>query len=76
MRVSGIFSKAVVQAVLVLGSDTWVTNPRMGQTLGGLQHRVDHRITERHLWQIPDGSWGYPPLEEAMREAGLEEVEV
>ena len=34
-RVSGFFFKAVVQAVLLFGSDTWVVTPHMGKDLGG-----------------------------------------
>ena len=33
--VSGFFFKAVVQAVLLFGSDTWVVTPHMGKDLGG-----------------------------------------
>ena len=33
-RVSGMVFKAVVQAVLIFGSETWVLNPRMGRALG------------------------------------------
>ena len=43
--VSGIFSKAVVQAVLLLGSETWLLTTRMGQALGRFQHRVNRQIT-------------------------------
>ena len=34
-RVSGIFFKAVVQAVLIFGAETWVMTPCMVRTLGG-----------------------------------------
>ena len=32
-RVSGMFFKAVVQAVLLFGSEKWVMTPHMGQAL-------------------------------------------
>ena len=35
LQVSGFFFKAVVQAVLLFGSETWVFTPRMGKALGG-----------------------------------------
>ena len=35
-RVSGMFLKAVVQAVLLFGSETWVITPCMGRALGGV----------------------------------------
>ena len=37
-RVSGIFFKAVVQAVMLFGSETWMLTSRMGLSLGSLQH--------------------------------------
>ena len=46
-RVLGVFFKAVVQAVLLFGSETWVLTPRMGRDLGSFQNRVARRITGR-----------------------------
>ena len=47
-RVSGMFFKAVVkavvQAVLLFGSDTWVMIPHMVQALRGFQRRADRRM--------------------------------
>ena len=34
-RVSGFFFKDVVQAVLLLGLETWVVTPNTGKSLGG-----------------------------------------
>ena len=39
-RVSGFFFKAVVQAVLLFCSDTWLVTPCMGRALGGFQDQV------------------------------------
>ena len=50
-------------------------NPHIGRVLGGFHHRVDRRLTGRQTWQGRDGVWTYPPLEDAMAEAGLQEVE-
>ena len=36
-RASGMFFKAVVQAVLIFREETWLTTPRMGRTLGEFQ---------------------------------------
>ena len=35
-RVSGFFSKSVVQAVLLSDAETWVVSPCMGRVLGGV----------------------------------------
>ena len=39
-RMSGIFSKAVVHAVLLFGSKMWVMKPRMEKLLGSFQHKI------------------------------------
>ena len=35
-----MFFKAVVQAVILLGSEKWAIHPHMGRALGGVQNRV------------------------------------
>ena len=66
---------AVVQLVMLYGSEIWVMNPQIGRVLGGLHHRVAHRMTGRKHRQGRDGVWIYPPPEDAMAEEGLQEVE-
>ena len=39
-KLSGHFFKAVVQAVLVLGEETWILTPWMEWALSSFQHRV------------------------------------
>ena len=56
-RVSSFFLKAVVQAVLLFGSDTWVVTPRMGEALGGFQVQLAIRMTGWLLQQKPDKKW-------------------
>ena len=68
---SGQFFKAVTQAVLLFGAETWVLTPRMERALGSFQHRVARRLTSRQPRRRVGGSWEYPPLEEAMVEAGF-----
>ena len=41
LRTSRSFYKAVFQATLLFGSETWVMTPRIGSNLGGFHHRVD-----------------------------------
>ena len=38
-KVLGSFYKAVAQAVLLFGAETWVLTPRMERALGSFQHR-------------------------------------
>ena len=54
---------------------TWVATPQIGRVLGGFHHRMALRITGKQPRQVRDGVWLYPLLEDAMAEAGLQEVE-
>ena len=59
-QTSGIFFMAVMHATLLVGSEMWVTTPRMVQTLGGIHHCVYRRL----MGEIPQSSWTgviYPP---------------
>ena len=70
-KVSGNFYKAVDQAVLLFGAETWVLTHRMEKALDRFQSRVARRLTGKHPWRRKDGSCDYPPLEEALGEAGI-----
>ena len=74
-RTSGQIYLAMVQSVLLYGSETWVLKPRMQRVLGRFHHRVARRLTGRKHQKGRDGGWVYPLLEDAMTEAGLQEVE-
>ena len=65
-QTSGQIKLAVVQSVLMYGSETWVLTPRMKRVFGGFHHRVDLRLTGRQLWKGRDGGWVYTPMEDAM----------
>ena len=47
LRISGIVLKAVEQAVLLFGSETWVLTPSIERYLGRFKHRVARQITWR-----------------------------
>ena len=48
---------------------------RIERVLDGFHYRVAHRMTGQQPRRGRDGGWLYPPMEEAMAEAGLQEVE-
>ena len=73
-RVSGNFFKAVVQQVLLFGAETWVVTPRMEHALDSFIHGEARRITGRQPRSGWDGTWFYPSLEGAMKEAGFTDV--
>ena len=70
-KVSGNFYKEMDQAVLLFGAETWVLTLRMERALESFQHRVARRITRKQPRKRVDGRWEYPPLEEALGEAGF-----
>ena len=58
-QVYGFFFKAVIQAVLIFSTETWMVTPRMGTALGGFQTQVERRLTVQLQWRITDGTWKY-----------------
>ena len=73
-KVSRKFYKAVAQALLIFGAETWVLTQRMEKALDSFQSRVARRLTGKQPRQKTDGSWDYPPLAEVLGEAGLEGI--
>ena len=71
LRVSGLFFKFVVQAVLLFGAETWVVTPRMGKALGGVHTRVARRMTGRLPQRTPDGRWRYTLASATREETGF-----
>ena len=61
-RISVQIYLAVVQWVMLYGSETWLMIPRIGRVLGGFHYRVSRRLTGRQPRQGRDGVWLYPPL--------------
>ena len=55
-KVSGNFYKAVSQAVLLFGAETWVITAWMEQSLDSFQHRVAQRLTGRQPRRRGNGS--------------------
>ena len=45
----GTFYKALVQATLMFGSETWVLTPRIGRAFGGFHHRVARQLAGTKL---------------------------
>ena len=71
LRVSRFFFKAMVQAVLLFGSETWVVTPPMDKALGGFQAQLARRLRRWILRRTPYGKWIYTSAATAQEEAGL-----
>ena len=61
-RVSGNFFKAVVQQVLLFGTETWVVSLMMERALSAFINGAARRLTGRQSWKGRDGKWHYPSL--------------
>jgi hypothetical protein len=73
-RVSGYFYKAVVQSVLLFGSETWVWSQSMRLALQGFHHKVARKITNLRP-KRQNGVWVVPPIADALEGAGLHPIE-
>ena len=56
----GTFFKAMTQAVLLFGVETWVLTLRMEQSLSSFQHKVAGRLTGGQSRIRGGASWEYP----------------
>jgi len=63
--------KAVVQTVLLFGCESWTMTDAMWTVLKGFHHQAARRMANMMAYRGPGGGWIYPPLEEALKEAGL-----
>ena len=67
--VYGLFFKAVVQSVLLLGAETWVVTPPHGTDTGGVPGPGGATIDKRLLRIRTDGKWEYTSAAVAREEA-------
>ena len=67
------FSVWVMKLSEILGGVP--VGPPIGRLLGGFHHKVARRMTGKQPRLGRDSLWIYPPLEEAIAEAGLQELE-
>ena len=65
-----MFYKAVAQAVLLYGCESWVLTDKVWSTLEGFHNRAARRIARKMAHKVGD-DWIYPPVDEAREDAGL-----
>jgi hypothetical protein len=73
-RMSGMFYKVTVQAVLLYGNETWSLPPLSVKRLEGFHIRAAWRMSGLQPEKKPDGSWPYPHLVDVLEKAGLEKI--
>jgi hypothetical protein len=75
-RVAAKFYKAVVQAVLLYGSETWVLSTTALASLGGFHIRAAYRMAVRHKPRRgPGHGWIYPKSKDVLEECGMSTLE-
>ena len=75
-KMAGRFYVAVVQAVLLFGSKTWVLSPCLEKALEGFYHRAAWLMAVMGPKRQPDGMWVYPPIGAALTMLVMEEIGV
>ena len=70
----GALFKAVTQAVLLFGAETWVLTPMIERNLSSFQHKITRQLTGRQPRRQGGGSWENPSLEESMVESGFKGI--
>jgi hypothetical protein len=66
------FYKAVVQAVLLYGNETWVLSTTALASLKGFHIRAAYRMAVRHKpWRGPRHGWIYPKSKDVLEECGM-----
>ncbi len=76
LKVCGMFYRAVVQSVMLYGSESWVLNPSFLVRLKGFHVRAVWRMAREHrLRRGAHMVWEYPCLADILEEVGLQLVE-
>lgn len=75
-RMCGKFYVAIVQSVLLYGSETWNLTPSLLRRLEGFHIRCCYRMARRKRPRRgPKGVWKYPDSAEVLKECGLQTME-
>ena len=74
-RTRGYFYKAIVQAILLYGSESWTISTSTLRILSSFNARVARHLTSRHIRPLEDGTWFCPPTTEVLEAAGLWTIE-
>ena len=75
-RVAGMFYKAVVMAILLYSSESWVVNPSTLKRLEGFHMRAAWTLARVNTpQQKSDRTWEYPDGDAVLEEVGLRSIE-
>jgi hypothetical protein len=75
-RVSTKFYKAIVQSVLLYGSESWVLSPTVMARLEGFHIHAAYRMVKEHVpRQGPNLQWVYPSSEAVLEDCGMHTIQ-
>jgi hypothetical protein len=63
--------KAVDQAILLYGSESWTLTTAMGKKLQSFHHRCAQYIAKQYIKMNLDGTWIHPASDEILKSTGL-----
>ena len=69
------FYKAIVQAVLLYGAESWVLTERTWKAVNSFHNRCARYIAGEHIRQRPDGEWILPSTTRILEQCKLQTVE-
>jgi hypothetical protein len=68
----GNFYRAVIQSILLYGSETWHTTSQSLQKLETFHNKIARHITHRHIRKLANSEiWIYPNMELVLKDSGL-----
>jgi hypothetical protein len=73
-KISGMFYKATVQAVLLYGSETWSLSHSSMKRLEGFHIRAAWRMSGKKPERNKNGSWTYPRSDAVLKAVGLKPI--
>jgi hypothetical protein len=73
-KVCGIFYIAIVQVVLLFGSETWKLSPLSLKSVEGFHIRAARCMAGKMPTKNPDGTWTYPSSRDVLKAVGLQTI--
>jgi hypothetical protein len=73
-KIMAKFYLAVIEAILLYGSETWVITRRSLCRLDTFHHRCARYLAHMHIRRNSEGVWMYPPSAEVLEKCGLSPI--
>ena len=74
--IMGSFYQAIIQAVLLYGSESWVISENNMKKLRSFHYKCARHMVGHHIRLDPDSNeWHYPPSHDVLNKCGLKPIE-